>query len=260
MPKTVIHACATLALFAPTAPLLAQSNPWNGVYAGVNVAFARIKPDWSGSNAYQTAQLTSSTGSSSTGDTYSFGTQTDTIRHDLSTNGFGGGARLGFNHQLGNFVLGAEADAALLHLNGIVRVTRPVASYQLQSHISMLETVRARAGLAFGRTMLFATGGVAFTNLRHSVAAVDQSRVEAPFPAGAADEADNLSATARRRHGWAFGGGDEVRLGRNLSLALTALRVDLGASDLADSRGPARIAVRADTRMSIGMLGLNLHF
>jgi hypothetical protein len=145
MTKPVTRALATLALFAPATPLLAQNNQWNGLYGGLDGGFAHAKPDWSGANTYQTATLTGSTGSSSTGDTYSFGTHTDTIQQSHATSGFAGGARLGFNRQLGNFVLGAEADATVLDLNSNLSVTQPPASYRLRSHASNLETVRAQS-------------------------------------------------------------------------------------------------------------------
>jgi outer membrane immunogenic protein len=258
MPKPVTSALATLALFAPAAPLLAQNNQWNGFYAGINGGLAQVRAEWSGTNIYQTAELTSSTGSSSTGDTFSFGTHTDTVRQNRSTSGFGGAARLGFNHQLGNFVIGAEADATLLSLTATASGSTPAASYRLQSHASNLETVRARAGIAFGRTLLFATGGIAFSNLTQNVTATDHSQVATN--GGVAAVTGNLSATARRRSGWAAGGGGEVRLTDNLSAALTILHVDLGSVDLADTEGPARIAVTARTRQLVGMLGINFHF
>jgi outer membrane immunogenic protein len=260
MTKPVTRALATLALFAPTTPLLAQNNPWNGFYAGIDGGLAHVRPDWSGANVHQTAEITSSTGSSSTGDTFSFGTDTDTIRDRHAATGFGGGARLGFNRQLGNFVLGAEADAAVLDLNGTVSVTQPAASYRLRSHASNLETLRARAGIAFGPALLFATGGAAFTNLTHTITATDQSQTGVNGQTGISIVTSNLSATARPHGGWAVGGGGEFHLTANLSVALTILRVDFGSADLADTEGPASIAARVRTRLLTGAFGINLHF
>jgi outer membrane immunogenic protein len=262
MSKPVTYAFATLALFAPATPLLAQNNQWNGFYAGIDAGLAHATPDWSGANIHQTAELTSSTGSSSTGDTFSFGAHTDPIHQNHATSGFGGGARLGFNHQLGNFLLGAEADATMLDLNGTVWVTQPAARYRLRSHASNLETVRARAGIAFGRSLLFATGGAAFTNLTHRITATDQSQVvvDAAGGSGISLVSSDLSATARRRIGWAVGGGGEFHLASNLSVALTILHVDLGSAHLADTEGPASIAATVRTRLLTAMLGINLRF
>jgi outer membrane immunogenic protein len=260
MTKPVTRALATLALFAPATPLLAQNNPWNGFYAGINGGLAHARPDWSGANIHQTAEITGSTGSSSTGDTFSFGTHTDTIRENHAASAFGGGARLGFNRQLGNFVLGAEADATMLDLNSIVSVTQPAAGYRLRSHASNLETVRARAGIAFGPALLFATGGGAFTNLRHTITATDQSQVGVNGSTGISVVTSELSATARRRSGWAVGGGGEYHLTDNLSVALTILHVDFGSAKLADTEGPASIAATVRTRLLTVVLGINLHF
>jgi outer membrane immunogenic protein len=260
MSKPVTKALATFALIAPATPLLAQNSQWNGFYAGLNIGLVHARPDWSGANIHQTAEIVSSTGSSSTGDTFSFGTDTDTIRDNHATSGFGGGARLGFNHQLGNFVLGAEADATMLDLNGTVSVTRPAASYQLRTHASNLETARARAGIAFGRGLLFATGGAAFSNLRQTITATDQSQVGVNGSTGISIVTSALSATARRRSGWAVGGGGEFHITNNLSVALTILHVDFGSANLADTEGPASIAARVRTRLLTGVLGINFHF
>jgi outer membrane immunogenic protein len=251
MPKPVTRALASLALLAPATPLCAQTSPWNGVYAGVQGGVAAVKPDASGTNIYQTV------------DGGAGAAHSDAIDEHLSQSGFAGGARIGFNRQLGHVVIGAEADASLFDLTAAAAVTRPAASYRLQSHASNLETVRARAGLAFGRTLLFATGGVAFSNVRHSLAATDRSQVVVDGGEGSTGVAivtNDLAATAPRHAGWTVGGGGEMRLTRNLSLALTLLHVDLGSARLANTEGLASIAVTANTRLFVGALGINLHF
>jgi outer membrane immunogenic protein len=261
MSKPVTRALATLALCAPATPLLAQNNQWSGFYAGANGGLVDAKPSWSGANTFQTAQIV--TGGSETGDTYSFSSHTDTIRENRATHGLGGGVRIGFNHQLGDFVVGAEADAAILDLNGEVSVTQPAATYQLRSHASNIETVRARAGIAFGPALLFATGGAAFSNLSHTIRATDRSQAPVDGAGGSTGimlVTSDLSATGRTNGGWVVGGGGEVHLSDNLSLALTILHVDLGSVDLADSDGPARVTARVRTRLLTGALGINFHF
>lgn len=49
-------------------------------------------------------------------------------------------------------------------------------------------------------------------------------------------------------------------LNDRLSVGLTLLHVDFGSEGLADSEAPSAITATVDTKMFVGMLGLNLRF
>ncbi|HYD23721.1 MAG TPA: outer membrane beta-barrel protein [Croceibacterium sp.] len=244
-----------LALAATAAPASAQDTTWTGFYIGAHGATADTNAEWTGTNIYQTVDGAEGG--------FTVVPHSDAIAHELSNAEIGGGGRIGFNWQAGSFVLGAEADATLYDFDRSVTRTMPAASYTLRSRASHLETVRARAGVSTGRVLLFLTGGVAFSNLRHSLAATDMSQVvidggEGGSSAGAATA--NLAAAGKTGTGWTVGGGGEVQASDRLSIALTVLHVDFGSEALAASSPPSSIATTIDSRMLVGMLGANLRF
>ena len=115
--------------------------------------------------------------------------------------GFVGGGQIGYNVQLGSFVIGVEADLQAADLGG--RAV-PIATPEVpgfvpivrQSHIDWFGTVRGRAGVTFDRVLVYGTGGVAYGGVS-----------ESGFCAGAF-HCDNR----RIGTGWAAGGGVEWAL------------------------------------------------
>jgi outer membrane immunogenic protein len=252
----LIVTAPVLALAAAAAPAHAQDMTWTGVYIGANGGAVDTTSEWHGNNVYQTV-VDGGEGA------LSVVPHNDAIAVRQSHNELGGGGRVGFNWQAGSFVLGAEADATFFSFDRSTTNTSAAASYTLRSHASNLETVRGRAGVAFGPAMVFATGGVAFSNLKHSFTATDMSQVivdggEGSQTIGAATA--NLADASSSDTGWTVGGGAEVKVGGNLSIGLTLLHVDFGKEHLADAAPPSSIAAEVKSKMFVGMLGLNLGF
>ncbi len=244
-----------LALAASAVPAHAQDTTWTGFYVGAHAAMVDPDADWEGESIFQTVDGAEGG--------FTIGSQTVAIDESLSSSEFGGGGRIGFNWQAGALVLGAEADATFFSFTDSVTHTSAGTSYTLRSHASDLETIRARAGVAFGNAMIFATGGIAFSNLDHSLAATNVSEIVVDGGEGGdtvGTQTANLSATADSDSGWTAGGGGELALSENLSLALTLLYVDFGSEDLADSEAPSSISATVDTTMFVGMLGVNFRF
>jgi outer membrane immunogenic protein len=104
--------------------------------------------------------------------------------------GFAGGGQIGYNFQFGHIVLGVEADVSGLSLDA----TKPCANpaFRCNAEEDWMATVRARLGYAFDRTLLYATGGAAFSELNASTIL------------GSTRFADDKSLT-----GYAVGGGIE---------------------------------------------------
>jgi outer membrane immunogenic protein len=158
----------------PPAPtIVAPAFSWTGFYVGVNAGYAdptaslgvsdgvgwagppTVDPDW---NANAKGPGVAAAGT-----------------HAIGLHGFLGGAQAGYNYQINNFVIGAEADADYMNLRGsyatpIYTAANGTGEYWANGSAGLdsLFTVRARAGLAFDRLLLFATGGVAFTGERFS--------------------------------------------------------------------------------------------
>ncbi len=106
---------------------------------------------------------------------------------DLEPDGFLGGLTAGFNHQIDQILVGAEADIAY---TGI--------SEEGPSEYSMdwVGTMRGRIGYAFDRFVVFGTGGFAWT----------------------AAEFDSVGGDDSYLHGgWTVGGGIEAALTGNIS-------------------------------------------
>jgi outer membrane immunogenic protein len=145
----------------------AQYN-WGGGYIGLNGGYAFGRSDWT-------------FGSASTG--------------GFQTNGFLFGGTLGGNFQYGRAVMGLEADVDWSGLKGSssTGLCAPLgapAGFACQTKSNWLSTARGRAGYAFDRILLFATGGLALTNVELAITnpAASTSNVEAGWTVGAGIE------------------------------------------------------------------------
>jgi outer membrane immunogenic protein len=112
--------------------------------------------------------------------------------------GFVGGAQAGYNYQIGQFVLGLEGDVQWADIGRGARYYDPVIGFYGNSSDDWFGTVRARAGVAFDRALIYATGGFAFT------------------------DGDS---------GWALGGGLEYAFTNNLTAKIEGLYVNLDSDD-----------------------------
>ncbi|HEY4143162.1 MAG TPA: outer membrane beta-barrel protein [Pseudolabrys sp.] len=139
------------------------------------------------------------------------------------------GGKAGYNQQFNAWVFGVEADFSSFHFNKSSTVTGnpfsafPVGSMTLNTNVSSnwLATVRPRIGYAFDRTLVYATGGVAFGKVSFSNTDLEF----APLGGGFGTEASSVSQT---KAGWAAGAGLEYGLTPNWIVSAEYLHVDLG--------------------------------
>ncbi len=125
-------------LLAPPPPVLPvpvmQVFSWTGFYIGGNVGWGFTN----GSGTFTTA----------------LGADPFTV----TSNGFVGGAQIGYNWQAGPFVLGAEADVQGTSASGSLSATAgPTVSATAKT--PWFGTLRGRVGYAFDSILLYATGG-----------------------------------------------------------------------------------------------------
>uniref|UniRef100_UPI00191D0345 outer membrane protein n=1 Tax=Microvirga zambiensis TaxID=1402137 RepID=UPI00191D0345 len=86
--------------------------------------------------------------------------------------GFTGGGQIGYNYQIGSFVIGLETDIQWADTDQDETVAFIPAGVpgtfvpgEFRSNLSdWFGTVRARAGVAFDRVLIYATGGLAYTD------------------------------------------------------------------------------------------------
>ncbi|HEX2727293.1 MAG TPA: outer membrane beta-barrel protein [Beijerinckiaceae bacterium] len=186
---------------------------WTGFYVGVNLGYG-----WGNNDDSNVVTVPAGTfGPASTIVTF----------HDNNeNNGVIGGAQIGYNFQTGNFVFGVEADiqAADLNDDGSVRTATAVGSLppagfvfaRRSNGIDWFGTVRARAGVAFDRTLVYATGGFAFGG-------GDNDNCGGIFAGGVVGCGGNDDT----RSGWTVGGGVEYAFTNNLTLGVEGLYVSL---------------------------------
>jgi len=122
------------------------------------------------------------------------------LADDDDDGGFVGGAQVGYNYQIGSFVVGLEGDIqyADFGADGAFDIDGDGDADGEFDSSDWFGTVRARAGVAFDRALIYATGGFAF-----------------------ADDAN----------GWVVGGGVEYAFTNNLSAKVEGLYVNLDNDD-----------------------------
>lgn len=137
--------------------------------------------------------------------------------------GFTGGAQVGYDKQIGNFVWGAEADiqytgvkdSRSLTYIGVITLLPNTITQSFESN--WLATLRARAGVTAQNVLFYATGGLAVGQVKYS----DSRFVSfnGSLFAGSSDET---------KVGWTVGGGAEMMLSPQWSVKVEYLHVDLG--------------------------------
>jgi outer membrane immunogenic protein len=123
-----------------------------------------------------------------------------------SRSGFIGGGQLGYNFQVGQFVYGLETDIQYANIGSSVN-WGPYGRLGVSTGSSgeYFGTLRARAGYAIDRTLLFLTGGLAYGGLNSS-------------PVG---------GNATSNVGYALGGGVEYAFTQNWTAKIEALYINL---------------------------------
>jgi outer membrane immunogenic protein len=158
--------------------------------------------------------------------------------------GFVGGGQVGYNYQIGSFVLGLEADLQYADLGNERDVTFG-DSFVAGGGLDWFGTVRARAGYAFDRALLYATGGFAFGGGSGGNCLANGI----PFTCG-----DDTST------GWTLGGGLEYAVTNNFTVKLEGLYVNLdrGGDDAPFDTGV--LLNRDDYEFGVVRAGLNYKF
>jgi len=177
---------STPPVFVPPPPVFT----WTGFYVGGQIGY-----EW---------------GTSSTTAT-NYATGAVIGQPDYNPSGVVGGIHHGYNYQISHFVIGYEGD-----ING--------ASYQGSglnntgtilhaTNIPFEHSIRGRVGVAWDRTLFFATGGMAFANLQNTSTNTFN---------GFSDTFNNTSV------GWTVGGGAEYAITNNWSVRAEYRHTDYG--------------------------------
>ncbi len=163
-------------------PYIAPAFSWTGFYVGINGGYG-----WGNSNWTDTV-----TGAS-TG--------------NFNISGGLAGGTLGYNLQTGSWVWGLETDLDWANIKGTTNFAA-CGGGSCTTSDSWLGTFRGRIGYAFDRWMLFATGGLAYGDIKISSGA------------GGSGSANRV--------GWTAGGGVEFAISGPWSAKIEYLYADLG--------------------------------
>ncbi len=203
---TAAHAADLPARMAPPAPLVAVPVfTWTGFYVGVNAG-------------------------------YGWNTNDDDVVINGTTyeaddeGGFVGGGQVGYNYQIGSFVVGLETDIQYADIGGDNDFGGILDDDDSESWFG---TVRARAGYAFDRALIYATGGLAYGEVSNGFSSSDDVSV-----------------------GWTIGAGVEYAFTNNLTAKVEGLYVNLEQDD---DDLPV-VAGQDETEFGVIRAGLNYKF
>ncbi len=96
------------------------------------------------------------------------------------------GGQMGYNWQMGSFVFGFEADSDYLNTENthtLDRFSGDAAHLQYKADVDFQGSLRARAGVAVDKALIYATGGVAFSHSNDKWTAEEGPSVGHPFTA-----------------------------------------------------------------------------
>ncbi|WP_330083834.1 outer membrane protein [Methylocystis iwaonis] len=231
---------------APPPPAYVPPPPpimtWTGFYGGLNLGGG-----WSANRA--NPNNFALYGSPVNGATYVLPSNT---KGGNSTGGVVGGGQVGYNYQIGSFVLGAETDfqGTSMRSGGAANTALypdPAGGGALLVPLSpagnrgialnWFGTVRGRAGLLVAPTLLvYGTGGFAYGNLQ-----------------------SQFTGASSTRTGWTAGGGAEWMFMPNWSAKGEYLFTDLNSGG-AQSVLAATATDRRHTQYNVVRAGVNYHF
>ena len=131
-----------------------------------------------------------------------------------------GGVQAGYNYQMSNYLLGVVADIDYTDVK--VGQQGDNNGYIHTVNYHWLASARGRAGVIYGSTMFFATGGAAFANIHHS----------SLNPQG--------SDATTTKTGWVVGGGAELALENGWTLIGEYLHFSFGETVVHGDFTPVR--------------------
>jgi outer membrane immunogenic protein len=162
--------------------------------------------------------------------------------------GFTGGGQAGYNYQFApNWVAGIEGDVGILSTNHTICNIADCSStnpLQLGSKSNFFATARGRLGYAWGRSLIYATGGAAWVGVTNRWT----DYRTAPF-----------IAVSQTKSGWTVGGGIETALAGNWTVKSEYLYVNVGTTRSVDPASPGQF-LDFKNEYHVARLGLNYRF
>ena len=198
---------------APPPPAYVPPAPysWTGLYVGVQVGYV-----W-GKDPADTTFITPAAGPIPS---IAFIPGAPVYLNDSVGNnpqGVIGGAHIGYNLQINQWVAGLEGTVDGTSISR--SVFDPFSGLTLGTQAPVQGSIRLRAGVAWDRFLVYATGGAAFTGIQ------DNYTDTTGFVTGVPGATENISKT---RAGWTVGGGLEYAVTDNWSVRAEYRYSDFG--------------------------------
>lgn len=236
--RFVIGAAVALTAVSAASAGLAQDMSWSGPYVGAQAGWGwraknndeSIRFDTNRDGTFED-RVNTAAGANAFSPGFCDGRATSPSPADRCRKDKGGvefGARAGYDMQMGSIVIGGLVEASRTDVQDAVTAysTTP-AFYTMDRTLKGVGAVRARAGLAMSDTLVYATGGAARGQIRHTFST---SNTANSFPL----TKDKWS------NGYQLGGGVEHRFAPNLSLGLEYIYTRLKDDDFGvTAAGPA---------------------
>ena len=178
-------------------PVMAPAWSWTGMYIGTHTGVA--------AGQTRTSNLTPFDG-------FNAGIP---LSHDVNPVNIFGGGQIGYNWQMGFWLLGAEIDVGWL---GARDTIRPAPDDYVQVRYGGYATFTGRAGLVYERLLSYVKGGAVVARIRNQAADLT----------GSAIDADDFSQSDRTRWGWTVGSGFEFAIAPQWSVKSEYLYMDFG--------------------------------
>jgi outer membrane immunogenic protein len=233
-----IIAIGTVNAFAADLPVKAPPlmpvavYDWTGFYFGANAGYA-----WN-ATSHNITYFSPVTGFAGTSG-------------GLSDSGGFGGAQVGYNRQFDHIVLGIEADLQGSGARGSFNVTVPSNGGPLgviaSQTLDYFGTLRGRVGVAFDRTLVYATGGFAYGGVRNSFGLTNGGATAL------------LTGGGSTQTGYTAGGGVEYAFSPNWSVKGEYQYIDLGgiASSGISTNGVPLFTTNVDSKFHTVRIGIN---
>jgi len=257
---------ADMPLKAPPPPAIAYN--WTGFYVGANAGYA-----------WGTSQIGAGLGGAWVN--YlgvpgaldpDFAGVTSAATRTLHPSSFTGGVQAGYNYQMNRLLIGVEADANYLGLRKSYTIGPLLGaigpgtySVTAASTADALFTLRPRVGIAFDRSLIYVTGGLAASTFAFSqnISYLNPRLNFLPFTTAAGGA--NAGSASSTKVGWTIGAGFERMLNNNWSVKAEYLYVDLGTQGFSSSFTDLQPAVftvqqRDSLTTNILRLGVNYRF
>ena len=289
---SLIRAIAAVAMIVPL-PAVAQgygaapagSYNWSGWYLGANAGYA-----WRSENPYPSNDYYSSLGVIG----YGSGGATNSTSGSSTYDGFTAGATLGYQYQFGSLVLGADYDLQYADIANSPRLATTTFAKQTGTTTSSPGTVdpytgvssssgstpvystytagnydptdgdvnrwtgiaRLRAGLAFDRFLVFATGGAAY---RFAYGSYDPYVVQ---PNGSVTTYSGYNKA--NAWGYVIGGGVEYGISDTITAKFDYLHMDFGTATYVDPIASTAlgkvVTYNYDKQVDMVRVGVNFRF